>query len=75
MKHAYIKFNTHEDSVLGFNELITHSQCTCLSNEVYCIPWSSLALLDARKIQYSFATEEALTDAQPIWQIAETKSR
>jgi hypothetical protein len=75
VKHAYIKFNSHEDSEQGFYELVTHSHCTCLSNDVYCVPWSSLALLDARKIQYTFATEEALTDAQPIWKVAEAKSR
>lgn len=75
MKHAYIKFSSQEDSVQGFYQLVTHSQCTCLTNEVYCVPWSSLALLDAEQIQYTFATEEALTDAHPVWKVAEAKSR
>jgi hypothetical protein len=75
VKHAYIKFSSQEDSVQGFYELVTHSQCTCLTNDVYCVPWSSLQLLDAQQIQYTFASEEALTDAHPIWKVAETKSR
>ena len=38
-----------EDSTLGCEELIAHSRVSRLSNDVFCIPWSSLALLDARR--------------------------
>ncbi|MGO8672394.1 MAG: hypothetical protein ACLQVD_13650 [Capsulimonadaceae bacterium] len=75
MKNAYIKFNTPDDAVLGFNELIKHSHCTCLSNDIYCVPWTSLALLDEHQIHYTFASEEAITDAQPLWNIAQSKPR
>lgn len=73
VKNAYIKFKTPEDSVRGFQELVTHSRCTCLSNDIYCVPWDSLPLLDACQIEYTFATEDALTDAHPIWNIADSK--
>jgi hypothetical protein len=75
LKNAYIRFNTPQDSVLGTRELVNHSQCACLSNEIYCVPWDSLTLLDDLQIEYSFATEDSLTHAQPIWNIAEVKSR
>jgi hypothetical protein len=63
--------------VMGFYELVTRSefQFTCLSNDIFCVPWSSLELLDKHQVQYTFATEEALTNAQPIWNIAEARSR
>ena len=70
MRNAYIKFRTGEDRRRGCQELVAHSQVSRLSNGVYCIPWSSLALLDDCQLQYSFATEDDLTNAQTIWQFA-----
>ena len=70
MRNAYIKFRTGEDRRRGFQELVAHSQVSELSNGVFCIPWSSLALLDARQLQYSFASEDDLLNAQTIWKFA-----
>ena len=70
MRNAYIKFRTVEDHTLGCEELIAHSYVSRLSNDVYCIPWSSLALLDARLVKYTFANEDDLTNARPIWNFA-----
>lgn len=70
MKNAYIKFRTVEDGVLGFEALMAHSPVSRLSNDVFCIPWRSLALLDARQVSYTFANEDDLINAQPIWNFA-----
>ena len=73
MKNAYIKFRTKEDSAIGFDELINHSPISRLSNDIFCIPWTSLEVLDARKVNYAFATDEDLRNAQPIWNFADTR--
>ena len=70
MRNAYIKFRTVEDRVLGFQELVAHSPVSRLSNDVFCIPWGSLALLDALPVAYAFASEDDLTNAQPLWNFA-----
>jgi len=70
VRNAYIKFRTTTDRALGCEELITHSHVSRLSNDVYCIPWSSLALLDTREVEYTFANEDDLTNARPIWKVA-----
>ena len=70
MRNAYIKFRTANDRALGCKELIAHSHVSRLSNDVYCIPWSSLALLDSREVEYTFANEDDLTNARPIWKVA-----
>ena len=70
MRNAYIKFRTVEDRTTGCEELIAHSHVSSLSNEVYCVPWSSLALLDAKQVGYSFANQDDLTNARPIWKFA-----
>lgn len=59
----------------GFNELVAHSHVSRLSNDVFCVPWNSLALLDAREICYSFASEDDLTGAHPIWNFAAPRPR
>ena len=70
VRNAYIKFRTAEDRALGFDELVAHSPVSRLSNDVFCIPWGSLALLDARQIGYAFANEDDLSNAQPLWNFA-----
>ena len=75
LRNAYIIFQSREDSVFGFYSLVTHSQVTRLSNDVFCVPWSSLQMLDERQVQYRFATEDDLTDAHPIWIVSESKPR
>jgi hypothetical protein len=75
VRNAYIKFPTKEDRALGFHELVTHSHISRLSNDIFCIPWGSLALLDARQVDYSFANEDDLANAQPIWNFADSKKR
>ena len=70
MRNAYIKFCTASDRALGCEALIAHSRVSRLSNDVYCIPWSSLALLDTRQVAYTFAGEDDLTNARPIWKVA-----
>jgi hypothetical protein len=75
VRNAYIKFHTNEDRAIGFSELATQSFISRLSNDIFCIPWRSLALLDARNVHYSFATEDDLTNAKPIWNFSITTSR
>jgi hypothetical protein len=70
VRNAYIKFCTGEDRALGCEALIAHSHVSRLSNDVYCVPWSSLALLDTREVEYTFANEDDLTNARPIWKVA-----
>ena len=70
VRNAYIKFRSVEDHARGFRELISNSPVSRLSNDVFCIPWGSLALLDAREVSYSFANEDDLTGVQPIWNFA-----
>ena len=70
MRNAYIKFRTVEDRTMGCDELMANSHVSRLSNDVYCIPWGSLALLDAREIGYTFANQDDLTNARPIWKFA-----
>ena len=70
MRNAYIKFRTAEDSLLGFEELIAHCSVSRLSNDVFCIPWRSLSVLDALQITYTFANEDDLINSQPIWKFA-----
>ncbi len=70
MRNAYIKFRTAEDRAQGCEELLAHSQVTRLSNDVFCIPWRSLAMLDACKIEYTFASSDDLANARPLWNFA-----
>ena len=70
MRNAYIKFRSVEDHARGCQELLPKSPVSRLSNDVFCIPWASLALLDAREVSYSFASEDDLTGAQSLWNFA-----
>jgi hypothetical protein len=76
VRNAYIKF--HTDTETDYAEvceaLVEHSSVSRLSNGVFCVPWGSLALLDAREVAYTFASESDLTDAQPIWNFASPKT-
>ncbi len=74
MKNAYIKFRTEQDCRQGCAALVTEWPVSCLSNDVYCIPWGGLALLDGRDVQYSFASEADLAHAQPVWNFAASKA-
>ena len=67
MRNAYIKFRTADDASRGFDVLVAHGSISRLSNDIYCIPWDSLAVLDARAVAYGFASEDDLTSAQPLW--------
>jgi hypothetical protein len=75
LRNAYIKFQTPEDRVLGCAELTAHSPVSRLTGDIFCIPWGSLSLLDARHVAYTFATEDDLTNAQPIWNFAAIPAR
>ena len=70
LRNAYIKFCTTEDRAQGCAELLPHSPVSSLSNDVFCIPWKSLLLLDARQVEYTFANEDDLSDARPVWNFA-----
>ena len=70
LRNAYIKFQTPEDRALGCNALVAQSHVSRLSGDIFCIPWHSLALLDGQQVAYSFATEDDLTNAHPIWNFA-----
>ncbi len=70
LRNVYIKFRTAEDRTQGCAELLAHSPVASLSNDVFCIPWKSLVLLDARQVEYTFATQDDLSDARPVWNFA-----
>ena len=70
LRNAYIKFRTAEDRTQGCEELLAHSAVARFSNDVFCIPWNSLCLLDARQIAYAFASQDDLTGARPVWNFA-----
>ena len=70
LRNAYIKFRTAEDRTLGCEELLAHSPVTRLSGDVFCIPWKSLAMLDAQKVEYTFANSDDLSNARPLWNFA-----
>ncbi len=70
LRNAYIKFQTPEDCALGCNTLVVHSHISRLSGDIFCIPWCSLELLEVHQVAYSFATEDDLTNAHPIWNFA-----
>ncbi len=69
-RNAYIKFCSAEDRTQGCEELLPHSPVTRLSNDVFCIPWKNLALLDARQVEYIFASQDDLSNARPLWNFA-----
>jgi len=70
LRNAYIKFQTPEDCALGCDALVAHSHVSRLTGDIFCIPWQSLALLDACRAAYSFATEDDLSNAHPVWNFA-----
>lgn len=70
MRNAYIKFPCEQDSLLGCEKLVAHSPVSRLTNGIFCVPWSSLSLLDAMEIDYSFASEADLLHAHPVWNFA-----
>jgi len=70
VKNAYIKFSTMEDHAVGFHALVARFSVSRLSNDIYCIPWPSLAVLEDGQIGYQFATEDDLSDAKPLWNFA-----
>jgi hypothetical protein len=73
VRNAYIKFRTPKDSALGFSELVPHLHFSRLSNDIYCIPWDGVELLNSREIGYSFATEDDLVHARPLWNLSDGK--
>ncbi len=75
MRNAYIKFRTPEDRALGCAELTAHSPVSRLTGDIFCIPWGSLLLLEASQVSYAFATQDDLTDAQPVWNFAAGSGR
>ncbi len=75
MRNAYIKFRTGKDSVVGCEKLIAHSDVSRLSGDIYCIPWISLGLLDACRVEYTFADQDDLTNARPLWNFAGASAR
>ncbi|MGI4790432.1 MAG: hypothetical protein ACRYFS_16460 [Janthinobacterium lividum] len=70
VRNAYIKFCTPEDRTQGCNELLAQSPVSRLSNDIFCIPWKSLAILDAQQVEYTFASQDDLSNARPLWNFA-----
>lgn len=56
----YIKFNSRQDQVDGFYELATKAKVISLPDGIYAIGVESLQLLDAKKISYTYVTDEEL---------------
>ena len=75
MRNAYIKLHTDQDYEQVCETLVAHAPVSRLSNGVFCVPWGSLALLDARDVAYSFASEADLVNVRPIWNFASPKKR
>ena len=75
LRNAYIKFPADSDYERVYETLMAHSSVSRLSNGVYCIPWGSLALLEASEVTYSFASEADLANAQPLWNFAAPPTR
>lgn len=70
MRNAYIKFHVDGDYERVCKSLVAEWPVSRLSNGVFCMPWGSLALLDASEVTYSFASEDDLVNAQPVWNFA-----
>lgn len=70
MRNAYIKFHSDTDYQGVCEKLIAHSPVSRLSNGVFCVPWNALSLLDTNDVGYSFASEDDLAGAQPLWNFA-----
>ncbi len=63
MKTVYIKFNTRDDEVRGFYQLVTKVHVTGLPDSIYSVFSDSLHILDARHISYRRATDEEVAKA------------
>jgi len=61
MKNAYIKFLTDDDRREGFQTLSSLAQIISLSDEIFCIPISTLRLLDDHEIKYTHASSDEVT--------------
>ena len=75
MKNAYIKLHEERDCAQMCESLIASSSVSRLSNNVFCVPWCALTLLDDCKIAYSFASEDDLANARPIWNFSPAPAR
>lgn len=75
MRNAYIKFHREADYLGVCEKLVTHSSVSRLSNGIFCLPWNALPLLDTYNIGYSFASEDDLASAHPIWNFAAAPPR
>lgn len=64
MKNTYIKFLTEEDRLQGFQELSARSQIIGLVEEIFCVPVSSLSVLDEHNICYALASNEEVTQVE-----------
>ena len=73
MKNAYIKFLTDDDRREGFEKLSTQAQIISLSDEIFCIPLTTLRLLDDDGIRYTHASGEEVTRTRlRTWRFAHT---
>ena len=63
MKTVYIKFNTRDDEVRGFYQLVTKARVTGLPDGIYSVFFDSLHILDAQHISYRRARDEEVAKA------------
>ena len=63
MQTAYIRFSTEPDRARGFFELAKSARVSSLPGHVYQVPLDSLAMLEAKRIDYRRATDAEVMDA------------
>lgn len=63
MQTVYIKFQTEEDRVRGFYELIHRARVGSFRGKIYQIPREALDILDELHIRYRRATDDEVKEA------------
>jgi hypothetical protein len=64
MKNAYIRFLTPEDRALGFHQLAENATVIGLDEGIFCVPLTSLSILNANDICYTLVPYEDVERAR-----------
>jgi len=74
MKNAYIRFLTPEDRDSGFKHLSQNATVIGLDEGIFCVPVTSLTLLNEQNICYTLVPFEDIERARHrTWHFAFTK--
>jgi hypothetical protein len=75
MKNAYIRFLTPEDRAAGFKQLTQDATVIGLDEGIFCVPLTSLRILNDNDISYMLVPYEEIERARHrTWHFAFTKS-